>query len=97
MKNYRDYEKQFIGDSDIASLTMRSPEGADVLNFGIDASYEAYIVDGDTEIGSHYKLVYECEGWLKIYDDMGFFVKFNGKSIKVYRAGEIGCIIQVID
>lgn len=95
MKNYKDFEKVFIGDSDIASLTLRSPMEATVLNFGEDNSYKAYIVEGNAEIGEHYDKVYECNNWLKIYDDDGLSAEFDADYIAVYRAGEMGCIIQL--
>nr|DAU66757.1 MAG TPA: hypothetical protein [Caudoviricetes sp.] len=96
MKNYKNYNTQFIGSSDIASLTLRSPEDSYILNFGEDNAYTAYIVDENAEIGSHYVLKFECKNWLKIYDDDSLTAKFEGKEIKVYRAKEMGCIIQII-
>lgn len=95
MKNYKDYEKVFIGGSNIASLTLRSPIDATVLNFGEDNNYLAYVVDAEAEIGEHYKKVYECENWLKIYDDDGLVKEFKADKIEVYRAGEMGCIIRL--
>lgn len=96
MKNYKDYDVEFIGNSDIASLTLRAPMRAEILNFGEDNSYMAYIVDKDAEIGSHYKLEYTFDHWLKVYDDDGLVRTFTGDIIKVYSAGQMGCIIQII-
>ena len=93
MKDYHNYPIIYIGSNDIASLTLRSPMEAKVLNFGIDADYNAYIVDENAKIGSHYHLEYECETWLKVYDDDNCMKTFYGDIIKVYRAGEMGCII----
>lgn len=50
MKSYKDFEKMYIGESDIASLTMVgfAPEQgltAQLLHFGGDNAYSAYIVD----------------------------------------------------
>ena len=61
MKDYHEYEKQYIGDSDCAALTLSGfvkDKGlvATILNFNIDSSYHAYIVDENAEIGSHYVL-----------------------------------------
>ena len=95
-KSYKEYDTRFIGASDIASLTLRSPEGAAVLNFGQDGGYSAYLVDEDAEIGSHYKEVYSCTKWLWIFDDTERSARFRSDIIKVYRAGEFGCIIQRI-
>lgn len=100
MKNYKDYEKEFIGSSDIATLILAGcgEDGVKIstLHFGSDGTYRAYIVDQDTEIPDHYKLVDEFESWLKIYDDEELTYKAYAREIKVYRAAEMGCIIQVI-
>lgn len=69
MKTYKDFNKKFIGESDIASLTLRSETSCAALNFGMDAAYMAYIVTEEAEIGSHYKLIFEGKSWLKIFDD----------------------------
>lgn len=102
MKSYKEFPKSFIGYSDIASLIMAGyKEGQGVvtekLNFGEDGSYKAYIVNGkDVAVGSHYKKVAEFDGWLKIYDDDGLAIKYKANKIIVYRAGEMGCIVQLI-
>lgn len=103
MKSYKDFEKEFIGDSDIATLIMvgyDSKEKGGVslkkLNFGVDGNYQAYIVEGQTEIGSHYELVAEFTDWLRIYDDSSLVKEFHADVIKVFRAMEFGCIIQLL-
>lgn len=100
MKSYKDFEKQYIGSSDIASLILAGCDenglSLKVLHFGQDASYHAYIVEGESEIGSHYHKVAEFESWMKIYDDEELVKQFKGKKIIVYRAAEMGCIIQII-
>lgn len=95
MKSYKEYEKRNIGASDIASLILSSPEKVEYINFGEDGLYSAYIVDEKAEIGSHYKKVFECEYWLKIYDDFDLTLSLHGSKINVYRAGNFGCIIQI--
>ena len=95
MKNYKDCEQVFIGSSDIASLTLRSPMEVTTLNFGKDGDYQAYVVDREAKIGDHYSKVYECEDWLKIYDDNELVREFKSDTIEVYRAGEMGCIIRL--
>lgn len=104
MKSYKDFNREFIGDSDISTLIMigydnKQKDGLSLkkLSFGEDCAYAAYIVKGDAEIGSHYKLVAEFSYWLKIYDDYEKVKLFESDIIKVYRAGEIGCIIQLLD
>ncbi len=102
MKTYKDFEKQYIGSSDIASLIMAGYiDGKGFvtmpLHFGQDGSYSAYIVEGETEIGSHYKKEVEFDTWLKIYDDEELVKTFDAKKIIIYRAAEMGCIIQVME
>lgn len=112
-KSYKEYDKWYIGSSDIASLILvghKNDEGLKLhdLHFGIDDSYSAYIVDDNAIIGDHYKLEAEFNTWLKIYDDDGLVnsfkydgdelvKRFNADIIRVYRAGMQGCIIQLID
>ena len=99
MKNYKDFEKIYIGDSDIAALTLRTVGKVYDLRFGGDNAYYAYLCSGnDVEIGSHYRPVFEGEAWLKIYDDRELVVdlrKFEDHSkMTVYRSGDYGCIIH---
>lgn len=99
MKKYKEFQKEYIGCSDIAALILAGPTSDGVspkmLNFGEDGTYYAYMVDQeDVEIPDHYKLVYECQYWLKIYDDDGLAKEINARNIKVYEAGYFGCIIQ---
>ena len=104
MKSYKDFNREFIGDSDISTLIMigyndKEKDGLSLrkLSFGDDCAYNAYIVNGAAEIGSHYKLVAEFSYWLKIYDDYERVKLFESDIIKVYRAGDIGCIIQLLN
>lgn len=105
MKSYKEFKQEFIGDSDIATLIMVGPTVSENTNkyltteplpFGEDASYKAYMVEGKAEIGSHYHLVAEFKHWLKIYDDEELTLNIRADHIKVYRAGEMGCIIQTL-
>lgn len=102
---YKDYEKKHIGCSDIACLILvgcRASEGvkAEKLLFGEDGSYSAYVVEQteheDVKIESHYTKVATFNHWLKIYDDDGKTFACRGKEINIYRAGEFGCIIQIL-
>lgn len=100
MKKYTDYGKTYIGYSDVAALVVVGI-GADsnemesnFLRFGGDDGYNAYIVDEQTEIPDHYKLVMNLKFWTKIYDDAGLTLKVYADQIKIYRAGEFGVIIQ---
>ena len=106
MKSYKEYDREFIGDSDIAALTFvgttKNGLKANILDFGSDGRYNAYIVDENAKIGDHYTLELEFEtssgfkAWLKIYDDEGLTADYSADKIKVYRAGDFGCIIQLI-
>lgn len=100
MKKYKDYPKEYIGTSDIAALILVGCEECGLklreLHFGIDESYQAYIVDADeVEIGDYYQKVDSFNSWLKIYDDDGLVREFRAEEITVYRAAEMGCIIHL--
>ena len=106
MKSYKEYEKKYIGMSDIANLILAgsSDNGLKlaVLHFGMDNDYYAYIVDADAEIGELYTKVAEFKtkktkkkNKIRIYDDSFLTQEFNANKISVYRAGEMGCIIQL--
>ena len=103
--NYKEYQKCYIGSSDVAALTLTGMRPADepgdctglktsALHFGGDGSYDAYLVDEDAEIGTHYTLEATFAHWLRIYDDSGLTCKLRANIIRIYRAGEFGCIIQ---
>lgn len=96
MKSYKDFEKKYIGTSDIAALTVRSGNQVFNLKFGGDDNYDAYEVIGDAEIGSHYTKVFSGKHWLKIFDDreMQYNEYHYGMAVDIYRAGEMGCIIH---
>jgi hypothetical protein len=101
-KTYKDFKKEYIGSSDVAALTMVGyQEGkgisAEILRFSEDGDYDAYIVEGAAEIGEHYTLVAEFDSWLKIYDDDSLKLRADADIIKVYRAGQFGCIIQILN
>lgn len=98
---YKDYKKQGIGYSDIASLIMEGVRDGELklerLLFGGDNSYDAYIVDDEAEIPEHYSKVAEFDKWFRLYDDERRVMNVHADKINVYRAGEYGCIIQIID
>ena len=64
MKDHHKYSKIPLGESDIASLLLRHPAGCDVLDFGTDGGYSAYLVDEECEIPGHYAKIMECKGEL---------------------------------
>lgn len=107
MKTYQHFIRKYIGTSDVASLIMMGVKetgdgrSLEFLNFGEDGDYYAYLVDREedkpVEIGEYYNKVATFTNWLKIYDDYESTLDIKGKVINVYRAGEFGCIIEVID
>ena len=99
--DYHNYGKKSLGYSDIAELVLvgyMADRGASakLLHYGSDGCYSAYLVDGNADIGSAYKLVASYESWLKVYDDDGLTATFKADEIKVYRCGMFGTIIQLI-
>lgn len=101
LKSYKEFDQEVIGDSDIASLIMIGI-GMDglrtqVLEFNQDGRYHAYIVKGKAKIGKHYRKVAEFNSWMKIYDDDTCTGSFKAEKILVYRSGEFGCIIQLLE
>lgn len=95
---YKDYEKTYIGCSDIAALILAGGGENNThpvyLKFGEDGAYSAYIVGADCPIPAHYALKHIFKKWLKIYDDDGKTIDIKSDVIKVYQAGSFGCIIQ---
>lgn len=98
MKSYKDFEKIYIGCSDIGSLIIRSPHMTKEMFFGSDSRYEAYECFGEVEIPKHYDLIYSGRTWLRIYDDNEkSYYRFRPKEytrFDIYRAGDFGCIIH---
>lgn len=82
---------------------------ASVLKFNEDGEYGAWVVDDLDLIPPHY-VMKECysfkythitgdeeevDTWLKIYDDEHLIAEIEAKEIRVYRAGEFGCLIYI--
>ena len=101
MKDHHDYEKKSIGGSDVAALTLvgcgKDGLKASILHFGGDGEYRAYIVDEECEIPSYYELQEEFTSWMKVYDDEGLTYRADAEIIRIYRAREMGCIIQLVN
>ena len=87
--------KIYLGSSDVASLTIRHPQGVAVLGFEEDSNYYAYVVNDSSIIPAHYKRVISCTGWLWIFDDDGQKTTFEGDNITIWRAGMRSCIVCV--
>lgn len=96
MKNYKEH-KAYLGFSDVASLTLRAPDKTAILNFGEDGEYHAWMVDDENvEIPEHYTKQFECEHWLKVYDDDACSLNVKSPKIEVYTAGQRGCLIRLL-
>lgn len=105
-KDHHQCETIYLGGSDIATL-IAVGVGAEKLElkeicYGEDGDYEAYLCGEETEIPNYYIKVYECKGWLKIYDDDRCVFdtdRFNGgeryyNHFEIFRAGAFGTIIR---
>ena len=100
------YKKEItsLGSSDIAALTITGIKDgkltAEILDYYIDANYKAYIVtDKGVEIPDYYDLISTWDTWIRIYDDetlVFHFHKYNSK-IEIYRAGDCGTIIRILE
>ena len=100
MASYKKYKGIWLGSSDVASLTVRTI-GEDgriklaALDFGEDGNYSARLVPQDAEIGAHYALDVVGLVWLDIFDDELLTFRARADEFRIYRAGVMGCIIQV--
>lgn len=101
----RDYKENdaFIGSSDIGAVICvgyQKDSGltAQILNFCDDGRYTAHITENfkPDEIPEHYQKRLSFNGWLRIYDDDGIAYQTKGQQIDIYRAGERGCLINVV-
>lgn len=104
-KDHRCCPKVNIGDSDIATLIAvgcgKEKLNVAAIDYGGDGSYTAYLCGKDTKVPEYYKKVFECNHWLKIYDDSGleFDSDKDGRVFTyytIYRAGDFGTIIQMM-
>ena len=100
VKTYKDFNKVYIGESDMAKLVLVgvSHESGDVeasiLTFGGDSDYSAYVIDENVTVPDHYHMVKDFDNWMTVYDDQSLTMKIRAKHIEVYRAGDYGCIIR---
>lgn len=108
MTSYKDFERVYLGESDVAAITAvginPNPEEnsetsllTKIIKFGEDGSYEAYLTHNnwdDVEIGEHYSKVAEFKSWAKFYDDGICRLEIYADKVEVFRAGKTGCIIH---
>lgn len=102
-KKYKE-ETTALGASEIAALALVGMKDgklcAEILNFGTDGCYNAYVVkDKDISTPPHYDLICTWDTWLKIYDDeqLVFYHHKYKSKIEVYRAGDFGSIIRILE
>lgn len=101
-KHYKEYDKIFIAETDIATIKILTSYRYDEIPTGIDGFFGAYLVDNQAIIGEHYKNILTIDEtyFLIIADEYSMNQKFefdNKKTIKIYNAGNFGYIIQIID
>lgn len=98
-KSYKDFEKVYIGSSDIASLIARFcyAKTAKIIEFGGDDDYHAYFVNQKIKMPKYYKLVASGKVWLNIFDDRERTFSVRAKFIRIYRCGDYGIIIYAPD
>lgn len=90
-KSFEEARKEREIDHDASILKIQE------IRFGVDGFYEAYLVtDKNAKIGAHYEKVYECDSWLKIYDDdtRVFQSDYEYNHFEIYRAANYGMIIK---
>ena len=100
-KNYHEYT-MYLGESDIAALILvyfEDPEHhlkTDIIRFGGDNGYRAYLIDDTYEIPARYTHRFTFfPSWFKIYDDSGLTVKAEITApMHVYSAGSYGLIFK---
>lgn len=90
-------EKRTISEHRIAESHPLLQRRKTPLHFGEDGTYHAYIVHGTCDIPLHYAEVAQFKDKIDIIDDDGFVTCYEANVIRVYRAGEFGCIIQLLD
>lgn len=88
----------YLGFSDYASLIAVGcgEKGviSEFIDFGEDNDYYASVLDGDDKVPDWFKKVWECEYWLKIYDDTTLRFSQRAKKFEIYRSGDTDIIIK---
>ena len=108
VKNYKDTIIS-LGGSDVACLICRGflknsdnseyEYKAELLNFGEDGEYDAYLVtDPEVEIPSYYTKRLQFQHGIDIFDDFQKVADLGDLNTigNIYRAGDFGCIIQIL-
>lgn len=95
--DYHAYDSVYLGCSDKAMLKVVGENREDVIYFGEDGNYKAYLVDKNAEIGDHYKPYPDFHNNAAVYDDNTLVAIFEADIIRIYTAGNFGCIVQLIN
>ena len=85
-----------LGETDIASLTVRSGSAVYDLYTGEDGRVWAWEAEGDGEIDERFEVVLEGKYWLWIYDDSGKVYGRRGDAWKIWRAETEGKLVFII-
>jgi hypothetical protein len=95
--HYKEYPKMYIGESETCRLAVRYAHSTKELRFKTSGVFQAYVVDENADIAEHYKLIHSGTHWVRIYDDTSLSFSAAADSILIYRAGDQGCVIQLIN
>jgi hypothetical protein len=98
--NYKERAED-IGSSQygcIILLGVKEPFGlrAELLKFTSIQNYTAYILE-DIEPPKFYHLFSSFEKWLSVYDENALTRTYKSDKINVFRAGDVGVIIQLVN
>ena len=107
MKDYHEFGKTLLGGSDAAEMVLLTSKNNYPIHFGEDGDYSAYFVSNTTTVPDYYKLVQEIN--FNINDNNTILIvnyensecsrKITGEysNVKIYRAGDYGCIFKFND
>jgi hypothetical protein len=101
MASYKSFKKIDLGGSDVASLIVRTLSGDGTitvcqLGFGGDGRYSAYLIPDGVAVGEHYSVAAEGHTWMEIFDDARIRFRCRAETIRIFRGGDYGCIIQLL-
>ena len=79
--------------TEIGSLILVSPNGAEMLNLGQDGKFT--ILSDDNDLLDEWEVKSIAEHWLKIYDDEGLVAHYKGDKITVAFNGRRWIAVKV--
>lgn len=100
--DYEKYRRESIGSSDDAFLIAAGEKVSETdvyivsnpILFSAGGKYYAYMVDGSVKLPPYFQKVFECDSWLRIYDNNGVSYSDIGGHYEIFRAKDAGCIIR---